>query len=87
MAVGAQRHHILIAVLARTAMSVGAGIGCGLLLSLGVHHWLSHWMKGTGNPGMLLSATLILFIVALLACIVPAMRASIIDPAKALRTE
>lgn len=87
MAVGAQRHHILETVLARTGMSVGAGIGCGLLLSLGVHHWLSHWMKGTGNPGILLSASLILLIVALLACIVPAMRATIIDPAKALRTE
>ena len=88
MALGAQRRHILLNVLATVGVSVGSGLAVGLLLSLGFHRLLSHWVGNTvGNPLMVLAACLLMILVALLACIVPAIRASMIRPMKALRIE
>jgi len=88
MALGAQRHHILRNSLATVTVSVGSGLAIGLLLSLGIHNLLAHWMESTvSNPLMVLASCLLLVVVAFLACIVPAIRASMIRPMKALREE
>lgn len=88
MAVGAQRRHILQNVLATAGISVGAGLLVGLLLSFGVGSLLSRWIgTGSGNPFLVLGVCGLLLTVALLACIVPAFRASLVQPMKALRTE
>jgi len=88
MALGAQRRHILLNVLATVGVSVASGLAVGLLLSFGLHRLLSHWVGDTvRNPVMVLAASLLVVLVALLACIVPAIRASMIRPMKALRIE
>jgi len=88
MALGAQRRHILQNVLATAGISVGTGMLVGLLLSFGLGGLLSRWTGAGGdNPFLVLGVCILLLIVALLACIVPAFRASLVQPMKALRTE
>jgi ABC-type antimicrobial peptide transport system permease subunit len=49
---------------------------------------LAHWAEGSSrDPLALLSATLLLGAVAVLACAIPARRASRIEPMEALRCE
>ena len=88
MALGAQRHHILQNVLATAGISIGAGLSVGLVLSFSLSGLLSRWIENSvRDPLLILGVCLLLLIVALLACIVPAFRASLIRPMKALRTE
>jgi predicted permease len=88
MAVGAQRRHILQNVLANAGISVGAGLAVGLALSFGLNGLISRWLgSNIDNPLLILSGCLLLLAVALLACIVPAVRASLVQPMKALRTQ
>jgi ABC-type antimicrobial peptide transport system permease subunit len=69
-------------------MSVGSGIAAGLLLALALHKVLGHWAEGSSrDPIILLAVTLLLTLVATIACAVPARRASKVDPMTALRYE
>ncbi len=88
MALGAQRHHILQNVLSTAGISIGAGILAGLALSLSLNGLISRLIGNDASDPMLIFAVcLLLLAVALLACIVPAVRASLVQPMKALRTE
>lgn len=88
MAVGAQRRHILQNVLATAGISVGAGLAIGLALSFGLSGLLSRLIGSSiHNPLLILGVCLLLLVVALLACIIPGLRASLIQPMKALRIE
>ncbi|QNI31766.1 ABC transporter permease [Alloacidobacterium dinghuense] len=88
MALGALRRHILLNVLSTAGISVGTGLLVGLILSFGLSGLLSRWIGNTtSNPFLVLTVGLLLVVVALLACIVPAFRASLVQPMKALRTE
>ncbi len=88
MALGAQRWHILQNVLATAGFSIGSGIVVGIVLSFGLHGVLAHWIEGaTTNVLMMLAICALLLVVGLLACIVPALRASMVQPMKALRVE
>jgi len=88
MALGAQPRHIMQNVLAAAGLSVGAGICVGLVLNFVLQKLLMHWLGYTVHTTMLaLGACVSLVFVALLACIVPAIRASMIQPMKALRVE
>jgi len=88
MALGAQRGHVLKIVFASTVVSVGSGIAAGLVLTLALHKVLTHWAEGSSrDPWSLLAATLLLSLVAAIACTLPARRAAKIDPMEALRYE
>jgi putative ABC transport system permease protein len=88
IALGAQRGHVLEIVFTSTVMSVGSGIAAGLLLALALHKVLGHWAEGSSrDPIILLAVTLLLTLVATIACAVPARRASKVDPMTALRYE
>lgn len=87
MALGAQRRHILQNVLAGAGISVGSGLVVGTILSLGLHDLLSLWVESTNSPATILAVCLLLVFVALLACIIPALRASFVQPMKALRLD
>jgi predicted permease len=88
MALGAERRHVLRIVFASTVASVGGGIVAGLALSLALSTILAKWAEGNvRDPVILLAGTLLLSLVAAIACAIPARHASAIDPMTALRCE
>jgi predicted permease len=88
VALGAQRAHVLRIVFASAVTSVGGGIGAGLILALASSRLLAHWAEGSSrDPLILLAVTLLLGIVALLSCAIPARKALGVDPMTALRYE
>lgn len=89
MALGADRRSIL-------QLIVGQGVrlvGLGLVLGLGGYFALSSFIKtllfgvAPTDPTTLIGAPLLLALVALAACLLPARRATKVDPMVALRTE
>lgn len=88
MALGAPRGHVLRIVFASTLASLAGGILAGIALIFTLNRIVAKWVAGNAhNPIMLLAGTLILVFVAAIACTLPALRASKIDPMTALRCE
>jgi predicted permease len=88
MALGAQPGHVMRIVFASTAVSVGSGIASGLALTVVMNKILESWAGGSArDPMILLAGTLLLSLVAMIACAIPARHASGVDPMVALRSE
>jgi putative ABC transport system permease protein len=88
MALGARRGEILRLVFTSTAGSVGAGLAVGIALSLALARVIGAWTHESSREPLLLAAVvLVLASAAGAACVVPARRASAIDPMAALRYE
>ena len=88
IALGADRRHVLRLVFTSTVASVGGGIVAGLALSLALSTILAKWAEGNvRDPVILLAGTLLLSLVAAIACAIPARHASAVDPMTALRCE
>ncbi len=88
MALGAQRAHVLRIVFESTVASVGGGIAAGLVLTLVLNKVLARWAEGSSrDPLVLLAVTVLLSVVAAIACLGPARRAIKVDPMTALRYE
>ncbi|HLX45691.1 MAG TPA: ABC transporter permease [Bryobacteraceae bacterium] len=88
LALGAQRDHVLRIVLSSTLVSVGGGIAAGLFLTLVLNSILAKWVEGNSrDPVILVAGTLVLTLVAGMACALPARHAAGIDPMTALRSE
>lgn len=88
MALGGQRWHVLKIVFASAGASVGLGIVVGLGLSFGLNRFLAQWIENvSASPLILLAASVLLLGVGALACLLPARRASAVDPMTALRSE
>jgi ABC-type antimicrobial peptide transport system permease subunit len=67
---------------------VGLGIAAGLTLSFALNRLLSTWVEnGSASPLILLAVSFLLLSVAGLACLLPARRASAVNPMSALRCE
>jgi ABC-type antimicrobial peptide transport system permease subunit len=65
------------------------GLGIGLALSLAVTRFLRTWLFGITATDLLTYAgvTILLYLVALAACYLPARRATQVEPTVALRCE
>lgn len=88
MALGAPRTSILRLVVSSTALMLAAGVGIGLVLSIGLSRFVRAWAGGSPrDPLTLLSAALVLILVSAIACVAPAWRAASLDPSVALRYE
>jgi len=88
IALGARKTDVLRLVLASAGVSVGTGVAIGLALSLGLNRLIGSWVRSSGHTSLiLLTVSALLFGVCLLACLVPARRASSVDPMTALRCE
>ena len=87
MALGASRPAILFLVLRQGMVLVCAGVGIGLALSLMISRVLGRMLFGLNpaDPLSLAGASLALILVAALACYLPALAASRMDPMGALR--
>ena len=88
VALGARRRDVLSLVALSAGASVGIGIAVGLALSLSLNRLIARWIEsGTRDPFMILAVSVVLIVVAALACLIPARRATAIDPMAALRCE
>jgi macrolide transport system ATP-binding/permease protein len=95
MALGATRQQVLGLVLREGMALIGAGTVVGFLGAIALAKAMGSittafsdaFEVGTGDPRLLLGAPLLLAGLALLACYVPARRATSIDPLQALREE
>ncbi|HXB70993.1 MAG TPA: ABC transporter permease [Candidatus Acidoferrales bacterium] len=89
MALGADRAGIVRLVLARGAALTGAGLAAGLLGALAATRLLQNMLFGVAPTDPLTYGTMALGValVALLACAVPAWRATTVDPLTALRQD
>ena len=89
MAMGAERRDVLGLVVAQGLKLTVAGLALGILVALALTRQLSSLLFGVSayDPWTYGSVTIILVVVALLACYIPARRATRVDPLVALRYE
>jgi len=89
MALGAQPRQVLGLVLRQGMLLALIGAGVGVLVALPVARMAGSLLYGVSatDPLTYVSITLLLMGIALLACYLPAHRATRIDPLKALRVE
>jgi len=89
MALGAERTNIFKLVLGQgmTLMAIGIGIGLVGAIATGLALMSLLYNVGAIDIGAVMAAVFSLLIVALIACCVPARRATRVDPIVALRTE
>ena len=88
-ALGATRGEIVRLVLRQGMTPALVGMAFGLAAAIGLSRLMSHLLFGVSaaDPVTLTGVTLLLGVVALLACYLPARRATAIDPISALRAE
>ncbi len=88
MALGAQRSTLIAMVLRRTLLWTGAGLAVGLAAALALARFIESFLfaVSTTDPLTILGVAALMVCVALLASLLPALRASSIDPTEALRS-
>jgi putative ABC transport system permease protein len=89
MALGARPGEVLRMILKQGMLLIGFGVAAGIAGALALRSLLAGFLfevKAT-DPATLISAALVLILVALLACLIPARRATKVDPLVALRYE
>jgi len=89
MALGAHRKDVFALIMRQGALQTALAVAVGLLLSLAAGRVLSQILYGVSpsDPFSLITSTVMLASAALLACFLPARRATHVNPITALRTE
>jgi predicted permease len=89
MALGADRSEVLKMVLTRSVLLIAAGVAIGMVISFAGARALASFLVGISpsDPLTFLGVMALLLSVGLAACVVPAYRATRVDPLVALRYE
>jgi putative ABC transport system permease protein len=89
MALGAQRGHVLQLIVRQGMLLAAIGVGLGLLGSLGLTRLISSLLFGVSptDAATFGAVSALLFGIAIIACWLPARRASGVDPIVALRQD
>jgi ABC-type antimicrobial peptide transport system permease subunit len=89
MALGAQQHDVLRLVVRRGIVLALVGAVSGIAIALGVTRYLASLLYGIrpADPVTFIVIAILLVAVALVACFIPARRATRVDPITALRNE
>ncbi len=86
MALGAPQWNVLRLTLLSTARTTGIGLALGIILSLGASNAVFKWTQSSmRNPEVLASIAAVFLFAATAACLIPARKATRIDPMVALR--
>lgn len=89
MALGAQRFDLLALVIGQGMRPALAGLACGIAGAFGLTRFLTSQLYEISptDPATLIGVSLVLAIVAILACWLPARRVTQLDPTFALRAD
>jgi predicted permease len=89
MALGAERLRVLRLVMGQGIAVAVAGATIGAFVAIGVTRYLRSFLYGVlpGDPVTLIAVSALLLLVVFAACLVPARRATVVDPMVALRYE
>ena len=89
MALGAQMRHIMQLILKHGVVLVVPGVVIGLIAAIALTRLMGHmfYVVTATNPMTFGAIALLLTLVSLVACYLPARRAAHVDPVVALRTE
>ncbi len=89
MALGAQTRDVLRLIVNQGMKPVVIGLGIGIVCAFAIGRLIGSqlYQVSDHNPALLAGATLLLAVAALLACLLPARRATLVDPVHALRAE
>jgi len=89
MALGAQQRDVLRLILRQGMALVVVGLACGLVAALALGRVLTGLLLGVGgsDPLVFVGVVALLALTALIACLIPARRATQVDPLVALRHE
>jgi putative ABC transport system permease protein len=89
MALGAQTRDVLRLVVNQGMKPVVIGLAIGIVAAFAVGRLIAAqlYQVSAHNPALLGGATVLLALIALMACLLPARRATLVDPVQALRTE
>jgi len=89
MALGAQTRDVLRLVVNQGMKPVVVGLAVGIFSAIALGRLIASQLfeVSAHNPALLGGATILLAATALFACLLPARRATLVDPVKALRTE
>ena len=89
MALGAHRRDVFALIMRQGVMQTALAVAVGLLLSLAAGRVLAQilYEVSPSDPFALVVSSVMLAAAALLACFLPARRATLVDPIQALRTE
>ncbi|MGH9791980.1 MAG: FtsX-like permease family protein, partial [Candidatus Acidiferrales bacterium] len=89
LALGAQRGHILKLVVGQGLLLVSIGVVLGLALSFALSRFMGNLLFGISahDPVTFAAVALLLASIGLIACWIPAQRATRVDPMIALRYE
>jgi ABC-type antimicrobial peptide transport system permease subunit len=88
IALGAAPRAVLRSALQSTMLAVLAGLGAGLVLSAGLSSVLARWsIRNVDDPVVLVAAVGTLLLSTGIATLIPARRATAIEPTVALRVE
>ena len=88
MALGAGRKDVLLMVFRSAVMSVAGGVLTGVVLTITLNRVLARWIQGSSLDALVLAGVILLLVATSgLSCLIPARRASSVDPIVALRYE
>ncbi|HWY40509.1 MAG TPA: ABC transporter permease [Chthoniobacterales bacterium] len=89
MALGAQTRDVLRLIINQGMKPVVVGLAIGIVAAFALGRLIASQLfeVSAHNPALLGGASALLAAVALLACLLPARRAALVDPVQALRTE
>jgi ABC-type antimicrobial peptide transport system permease subunit len=89
MALGAQRREVVWMILGDTLVLLAIGVAIGVPAALGAARFVGSQLYGVsaGAPGAFVFAATVLAVVAIVTGMLPAHRASRVDPMVALRAE
>ena len=89
LALGAQTRDVLLMVVKHGSKLILIGLAIGLAAAFALTRWIASLLFGVTakDPLTFAAVAVLLAIVALIACYVPALRATKVDPMEALRCE
>jgi putative ABC transport system permease protein len=89
MALGARAGNVVQMVVMEGLALAGIGVGAGLLAAFGLTRLMANLLFGVSpsDPATFVTISCLIGLVALVACYLPARKATAVDPIKALRYE